>query len=37
MNLHSISFLGLERVFMEESPKLVSDKEYANYFFGLSF
>ena len=36
MNMHSISFLGLERLFMEESPKMVDDKNYAEYFWGLS-
>lgn len=37
MNMHLISFLGLERLFMEEFPKMVNDKEYANYFWELSF
>ena len=37
MSLHSISFLGLERLFQERDPKMMKDNDYAMYFWSLSF
>ena len=37
LNLHSISFLGLERLFQERDPMMMKDDNYAYYFWSLSF
>lgn len=37
MSLHSISFLGLERLFQDRNPMMMKDNDYAYYFWTLSF
>ena len=37
MDLHSISFFGLERFIKDEVPEIMSDKDYTNYYWTICF